>query len=99
MFDILTSYTSQIPSGLDGFFLNFRESIFYIQKAAKIFFFIIILFDHESNHHSFKVYLIFIHTSQTQVVFYSKKSLFFAHPGCCLRIIWLRLNSKDNQMC
>lgn len=94
MFDILcelihTSYTSQIPSGLDGFFLNFRESIFYIQKAGKIFFFIIILFDHESNHHSFKVYLIFIHTSQT----------FFAHPGCCLRIIWLRLNSKDNQMC
>lgn len=81
MFDILcelihTSYTSQIPSGLGGFFLNFRESIFYIQKAAKIIFFIIILFDHESNHHSFKVYLIFIHTSQTQVVFHPKKAYF-----------------------
>lgn len=102
MFDILcelihTSYTSQIPSGLGGFFLNFRESIFYIQKAAKIIFFIIILFDHESNHHSFKVYLIFIHTSQTQVVFHPKKSLFFAHPGSCLRIIWLRLNSKTTR--
>lgn len=52
-----------------------REHILYSESCKNIFF-IIILFDHESNHHSFKVYLIFIHTSQTQVVFHPKKAYF-----------------------